>query len=91
MEIREDKTVSSDYKEYITGQKELFNGYATAYTFPNGYGASVIYHDISYGIELAVLDSEDKLTYDTPITDNVIGYIETKEDLNGLLRQIKEL
>nr|DAM59958.1 MAG TPA: Methyl-coenzyme M reductase beta subunit, C-terminal domain [Caudoviricetes sp.] len=33
MEIREDKTVSSDYKEYITGQKELFNGYATAYTF----------------------------------------------------------
>lgn len=34
MEIREDKTVSSDYKEYITGQKELFNGYATAYTFP---------------------------------------------------------
>lgn len=51
--------------------------------FPNGYGASVIRGPLSYGgpsglYELAVLQgtaSESELTYKTPITDDVLGYL----------------
>ena len=67
------------------------------YVFPNGYGASVI--DSGYGsdqglFEVAVLkkvtDNDYKLCYDTPITDDVIGWL-TNEQVIELLEQIKEL
>ena len=56
------------------------NGYQLLYQFDNGYGASVIKHDHSYGgkkglYELAVLDKEGSLCYDTPITSDVIGHL----------------
>lgn len=86
-----DLTVTLDYEEYIVRQNGLFGGYQTIYKFPNGYGASVIYHEGSYGLELAVLDPEGYLTYDTSITDDVVGYIENEEELNKLLKQIKEI
>jgi len=46
--------------------------------FPNGYGASVVRHKYSYGgdeglFEIAVLRS-GKIVYDTPITNDVIGF-----------------
>lgn len=48
--------------------------------FANGYGASIVRGPHSYGgqdglFEVAVLDREGNLTYDTPITDDVIGYL----------------
>lgn len=51
--------------------------------FANGYGASVIQNQYSYGgsagqFELAVLHNGD-LTYDTPITDDVIGHLDWSE------------
>ena len=58
--------------------------------FPNGYGASIIKGDGSYGTELAVITSEG-LCYDTDITDDVIGNIENLEELNGYLERIKAL
>jgi hypothetical protein len=65
------------------------------YKFPNGYGASVIRHAFSYGgpagfWELAVLDAAGKLTYETPITSDVIGW-QTDEQIEDLLRQIEAL
>ena len=46
--------------------------------FANGYGISVIRNQYSYGgrdglFELAVLDDMGWITYDTPVTDDVIG------------------
>jgi len=63
--------------------------------FDNGYGASVIRHNFSYGgkiglYELAVLDKDGELTYDTPITSDVMGYLSPK-DVTEILIQIQDL
>lgn len=69
------------------------------FRFENNYGASVIKHWGSYGynedkFELAVIYFNEKgdyhLTYDTPITDDVIGYLDNEEVLK-LLEKIKRL
>lgn len=63
--------------------------------FDNGYGVSVVSHSYSYGgrdglYEVAVLDSGDNLTYDTPVTNDVIGYL-TEEDVTDVMKQVQEL
>jgi hypothetical protein len=64
--------------------------------FDNGYGASVVIGPYTYGgedglYELAViLGSDGKLTYDTPVTDDVEGYL-TEDDVTKLLEQIQNL
>lgn len=74
------------------------NHYDRKWFFDNGYGASVIQNQFSYGhedglYELAVLKGDELewgLCYDTPITIDVIGWL-TPRDVVGLLKQIKEL
>lgn len=66
------------------------------YHFKNSYGASVIHNPYSYGLELAVLKHDNEteewnLTYDTKITDDVVGYISGKEELEKLLNMISKL
>lgn len=63
--------------------------------FPNGYGASVIQNEISYGnreglFEIAVLDHNGDLCYTTPITSDVIGFL-TPERVTNVLARIKAL
>ena len=63
--------------------------------FDNGYGVSVVSHSYSYGgrdglYEVAVLDSNDELTYDTPVTNDVIGYL-TEGDVTDVMKQVQEL
>lgn len=55
-------------------------GYQYIFEFPNGYSASIIKNKHSYGgrqglWELAVVDKDGNVLYDTPITDDVIGYL----------------
>lgn len=62
--------------------------------FPNGYGISVIRGTYSYGgdeglYECAVL-KDDKLYYDSPITDDVIGYCD-EDEVTEVMKQIQEL
>lgn len=71
------------------------NGYQLEYKFDNGYGASVIKHDHSYGgkdgkYELAVLDKDGSLCYDTPITEDVIGHL-TMGEVDKILVEISHL
>ena len=70
------------------------------YRFDNGYGASVIsggyaYSDLDHPYELAVIKFDDEdggfdLVYDTPIGEDVIGYLDANE-VNEILKQIKHL
>lgn len=75
--------------------------YSHKFRFKNNYGASVVKHYGSYGFEddlfeLAVLYFEDekdeigRLTYNTPITNDVIGYL-TNDEVLQLLEEIKSL
>jgi len=71
-----------------------WNGTQKIYTFDNGYGASVVCHDGSYGgksgmWELAVLHDGD-LCYDTPITNDVIGWLD-ENAVEELLAKIEAL
>ncbi len=65
-------------------------------TFPNGYGASIVKSEYSYGgrdglFELAVISAETgEITYDTPITDDVVGYL-TEDGITALLAEIELL
>ena len=63
--------------------------------FDNGYGASVVIGPYTYGgedglYELAVLDSNGNLTYETPVTSDVEGYL-SEDDVTRLLEQIQNL
>jgi hypothetical protein len=63
--------------------------------FSNGYGASIVQGPHTYGgtdglYELAVFGKNGEITYDTPITNDVIGYL-SEEDVNEILNKIKEL
>ena len=63
--------------------------------FDNGYGASVIIGPHTYGgkdglYELAVLDSNGELTYETPVTSDVEGWL-SEDDVTKLMEQIQKL
>ena len=86
----ENRTICEKYKDYIIRKREDLGDLQTIYRFPNGYGASVI-HSI---IELAVLYFEGDtahLSYSTPITNDVIGYIGDEQELTELLNQVNSL
>ena len=60
--------------------EEFMGGNLWRFGFDNGYGASVVCHEGSYGnekglFELAVT-KEGKLDYSTPIANDVIGFEE---------------
>jgi hypothetical protein len=71
------------------------NGVQARINFDNGYGASVVSHEFSYGgksglYELAVLDKDGNITYDTPVTNDVIGHL-TSENVTETMLFIQSL
>lgn len=79
-------TITHPFGEFVADKHNTdpdhFGGSWEQYTFsfPNGYGASVVRGGYTYGgseglWELAVLDADGHLTYNTPITDDV-GHLE---------------
>ncbi|PRG67848.1 hypothetical protein C6T69_04615, partial [Burkholderia multivorans] len=79
-------------------ERPLNGGVQKLYRFENGFGASVVQHEFSYGgdtgqWELAVIrfdGDEWYLEYGTDITDDVIGRLDWDE-VESLLSQISAL
>ena len=81
------------FKQYLVSNKPMFDGFQRLYRFPNGYGASVIQHRYSNGLELAVISwygDEWALNYHTPITNDTLGYLSEAEE-NEILERIYRL
>ena len=95
-------TVIEGFEKYIEPQSKTNRVWddQRLYRFDNNFGASIIFHKGSYGfeedmVELAVIrwyeDGKNwSLTYDTEITDDIIGYL-TQEQAKDILEKIKKL
>ena len=89
---------SSPYfvSEHISDGSDHYcaKGIYQEYSFPNGYGASVVKHAGSYGAkqglwEVAVVQ-DGELCYSTPITDDVIGHLNDPQ-VDDILGKISRL
>ena len=75
--------------------EEFLNGIKTTCHFDNGYGVSVVRHRYSYGnglnlFELAIIDKSGEITYSTPITDDVLGYL-SEDDVSDTMIKVQRL
>ena len=89
-------TKSDEYSSYIK-EHNYSTVEQTLYRFPNNYGASVIYGTTpmfgnpTYGVEVAVIKwngNDWEIDYTTPITDDIVPYV---EDLDSVLGEIYDL
>jgi hypothetical protein len=83
------------FKDLEFKEHRDLNGVVARITFDNGYGASIVKHEFSYGgkdglYELAVLNEDGDLTYETPITNDVIGYLR-EIDVTDVMEKIQQL
>ena len=71
-------------------EREELGGVQKLFEFPNGYGASVVIHDFSYGLELALLDADCNIIQHPDITDDVAGFLNS-DTACDLLEKIARL
>ena len=81
-----------DFKK-LTDQ--YMSGVQARMTFENGFGVSVVSHTYSYGgkdglFEVAVLGKDGNLTYDTPVTNDVVGYL-NPDEVTEIMEQVQKL
>jgi hypothetical protein len=73
----------------------MHDGIVARMFFENGYGVSVVRHEMSYGgktglFELAVLDSNGELHYDNVVANgDVVGYLRP-EDVTDAMSLIQK-
>jgi len=75
---------------FVTEKNSYYGKNQTKYSFPNGYGASVISGEGIRQFEVAVLEADGSLCYDTQITDDVISGLNV-EGVYKILDKISHL
>ena len=81
------------FKEHPKGA--VYGGIISRIIFDNGYGATVVQGPHPYGgadglYELAVVGKNDEISYDTPVTGDVEGYL-SEAQVTDLLIKIQQL
>ena len=71
-------------------ERPELGGLQKIFEFPNGFGASVVIHDFSYGLELALLDKDHNIIQHPEITEDVCGYLNV-DTCNDILEKIARL
>jgi len=79
-----------DIDVFVSEKNTYFGKNQTKYSFPNGYGASVISGEGIRQFEVAVLEADGSLCYDTQITDDVIAGLDV-EGVYKILDKISHL
>ena len=72
---------------FVTEKNSYYGKNQTKYSFPNGYGASVISGENINRFEVAVLEADGSLCYDTQITDDVIAGL----DVEGVYKVLDKI
>jgi hypothetical protein len=75
---------------FVTEKNSYYGKNQTKYSFPNGYGASVISGEGIRQFEVAVLEADGSLCYNTQITDDVISGLDV-EGVYKILDKISHL
>ena len=83
-QITFDEAHESEFRRVVD-----LNGWQKVFKFPNGFGASIVNHDMSYGLELALFHN-GHLVYHPKITNDVIGGL-TPCRARNLLKKIAKL
>jgi hypothetical protein len=81
--------------EFIKLDDGFMKGVQCRMMFENGFGVSVVSHTYSYGgkdglFEVAVLGKDGNLTYDTPVTNDVVGYL-NPDEVTEIIEQVQNL
>jgi hypothetical protein len=74
--------------DVFVSEKNTYHGKnQTKYSFPNGYGASVVNGEGINRFEVAVLEADGSLCYDTEITSDVIAGL----DMTGVYKVLDNI
>ena len=81
--------------DFIKLDDGFMKGVKCRMMFENGFGVSVVSHTYSYGgkdglFEVAVLDEDGDLTYNTPVTNDVIGFL-NPDEVTEIMEQVQNL
>ena len=81
--------------DFIKLDDGFMKGVQCRMMFENGFGVSVVSHTYSYGgkdglFEVAVLGKDGDLTYDTPVTNDVVGYL-NPDEVTEIMEQVQNL
>jgi hypothetical protein len=81
--------------DFIKLDDGFMKGVQCRMMFENGFGVSVVSHTYSYGgkdglFEVAVLGKDGNLTYDTPVTNDVVGYL-NPDEVTEIMEQVQSL
>jgi hypothetical protein len=86
---------TTKFKELIFQQHPTGMGKQCIVQFSNGYGASIVQGPHTYGgpnglYEIAVFGKDGQITYDTSVTNDVLGYL-SEQEVEKTLMDIKNL